>query len=354
MRRGLPNLAAAIAVLAAIEMLPGGQAHGRQRDSALDAAEVRAAVRSVAAAVDREYFDAAAAARVAASLNRWIEDGRYDRVTRLESLAPMLTRDLFDLTGDKHLAVAVLEDRPSAPASTDQARAARGRRENYGVTRVEILAGNVGYLDLQSFYRPDEARQAITAAMSLLRGADALILDLRENGGGSPDTVVLLASHLFEAAGMPLFEIVPRSGSGGRRYATVTPALAERDPTRPIFVLTGPRTFSAGEGLAFLLQERRRAEIVGERTAGAANPGRAYRVSDRLEVTIPNGQVRSAVSGRNWEGRGVEPDVTVPAAGALQAAHVRALRRLIERAQDPAWQSILQRELERLERTDAR
>jgi C-terminal processing protease CtpA/Prc len=104
--------------------------------------------------------------------------------------------------------------------------------------------------------------------------------------------------------------------------------MPEHDGRRPIYVLTSAKTFSAGEGLAFLLQERRRAEVVGEVTAGAANPGRPYGVNDRFTVTVPNGRVRSAVHGGNWEGTGVTPDVKTGAAAALAVAHARARARL--------------------------
>jgi C-terminal processing protease CtpA/Prc len=123
-----------------------------------------------------------------------------------------------------------------------------------------------------------------------------------------------------------------------------------RHERRPVYVLTSTSTFSGGEGVAFLLQERHRAEIVGETTAGAANPGRPYPVNDRFSVTVPNGRLRSAISGRNWEGAGVTPDVKAPSASALQVAHARALRTLIDRAPAGPWRDALQRALGRVER----
>jgi retinol-binding protein 3 len=103
-------------------------------------------------------------------------------------------------------------------------------------------------------------------------------------------------------AGLPLWDIAHRPPEAPEHYATVT--VSRHDATRPVYVLTSSQTFSGGEGLAFILQERHRAEIVGEVTAGAANAGRPYRINARFSVTIPNGQVKSAVSGGNWEGAG--------------------------------------------------
>jgi C-terminal processing protease CtpA/Prc len=116
-----------------------------------------------------------------------------------------------------------------------------------------------------------------------------------------------------------------------------------------VYILTSARTFSAGEGFAFLLQERHRAEVVGEVTAGASNAGRPYRVNARFSVTIPDGQIKSAVGGGNWEGTGVTPDVTTTAADALNVAHARALRRMIDREQPGPWRDALERALRTVE-----
>lgn len=332
-------------------LLACAPSYGQQDTPELDQAYLRQSVESTAAIVDRRYFDADVAAQAASFLREELAEGRYSGAETLEDLARMLTRDLFAVTKDKHLAVAVVENRSLDPASTnsDKDREARARRTNFGVQRVEVLAGNVGYLNLTSFYRLEEAQDAISAAMRVLRSVDALILDLRENSGGSPETVALVASYLFDASGLPLFEILPRAGTGGREYTTLEPGIPERNGTRPVYVLTAQLTFSAGEGLAFLLQERHRAIVVGEQTAGAANPGRPYPVNASLSVTVPNGQVRTAATGRNWEGDGVVPDVTVPASDALRTAHVRALRALIEHVENGPWQDTLSRELKTLE-----
>jgi C-terminal processing protease CtpA/Prc len=295
----------------------------------------------VAAIVRREYVDAGAAARVDASLRRSLVEGRYAGLATAEALREALTHELFEITRDRHLAVDLVPEH--APRDGEESREAQGRRSNFGVRRVEILAGNVGYLDLGAFFRLGEARDVVSAAMQLLRNADALIIDLRSNAGGSPDTVALVASYLFDMPGLPLFEIVPPGGGGGR-YATEAAVLAERNGRRPVYVLTAARTFSAGEGLAFILQERHRAEVIGERTAGAANPGRPYAVNAHFTVTVPNGRVRSAVSGGNWEGVGVTPDVAAPAADALRVAHARALRRLLEQVPTGPWREVLEQQ----------
>jgi C-terminal processing protease CtpA/Prc len=231
-------------------------------------------------------------------------------------------------------------------ATRDDTRELAVRRANAGVERVEVLPGNVGLLALTHFFRLSEARATLAAAMAVLAHADALVLDLRENGGGSPDTVAFLASYLFDRPALPLFDIQDRGGET-TPFATASPVPEGADARRPVFVLTSARTFSAGEGAAFLLQARARAVVIGEATPGAANPGRPYPVG-RFEVTIPNGRVRVAPRGDNWEGTGVVPDVPVAADAALPMAQERALRILIERAPAGAWQQSLRAALDRL------
>ncbi|MFN7731159.1 MAG: S41 family peptidase [Pirellula sp.] len=338
-------------VFLVLATLACSHAWGQEDAREFDREFVHESVESVAAIVDREYFDAEIAAQVASSLRKRLAEGGYEEVKSLKSLADKLTQDLFEATQDKHLAVTMVEDGSLRSTSEvpDVSREIHARRTNFGVQRVEILAGNVGYFKLTSFYRPDEARDAISAAMRMLRCADALIIDLRENSGGSPDTVALLASYLFDAPDLPLFDIVPRSGDGVRHYKTLKPGPPDRDGTRPVYMLTAKQTFSAGEGFAFLLQQARRAEVVGEQTAGAANPGRPYPVNTQLEVTVPNGQVRTAVTRQNWEGKGVIPDVPVPASDALRTAHIRALREVLKQNPDGLWQETLKQHLDTLE-----
>jgi C-terminal processing protease CtpA/Prc len=314
----------------------------------LSADVIRATVTEVAAIVSREYQDADVAGRVAATLRRRLSEGHYETATTADALAARLTQDLETESQDKHLGVTLV--RPVGAYGTPSEVRSRQddvRRTNAGVQRAEILAGNVGYLNITSFWRLEEARDAITSAMDLLSRADALIVDLRQNPGGSPGTVALLIGYAFDQPALPLFDIVARAGERNA-YATPAPGVAGRDEKRPMYVLISERTFSGGEGYAFLLQERRRAEVIGERTRGGANPGRPFPVNALFEVTVPTGRLVSAATGKNWEGIGVTPDITVPASDALRLAHSTALRRLIGSAAGD-WKVQLERELRNLE-----
>ena len=298
------------------------------------AQDTAATVHALGEAIKQEYFDVGVADRVDAALKQSLAAGHYDGATTPQELAAALNRDLYAVSRDKHLSVTLVrpnaQGRPQTDAEKNAARALGVRRSNGGVRRVEILEGNVGYLDLSSFFRLEEARDAIATAMHLLTRADALIVDMRANGGGSPETVAFFASYFFDEPGLPLFDIIHRRADPAPidHYATNSPAIADRDATRPVAILTSAKSFSGAEGFPFLLQERHRAEVIGETTAGAANPGRPYPVNNQFEVVVPNGQIRSAVGGGNWEGTGVTPDVKVPAADAVRVARERLLKQL--------------------------
>ena len=334
------NVGAAPASARAIAPNPAGSSPF----SPLGAPAIAETVEALAGTVDQNYFDPVVAGQVAAALRQSLASNAYANATTPKELAQLLTGDMFKWTRDKHLAVAVAAEPASSPS-----RGAPADQDS-GIRKAEILSGNIGYLDITGLPHPVVARDALAAAMRSLRGADALILDLRDNLGGSPDTAALVLSYMLDKPGLPLFEIVARSGAT-QQYATDAGALPGRDGKRPLYVLTSAGTFSAGEGLAFILHEQGRATVIGETTAGAANPGDIYHLNDLFDVFVPNGKVVSAVNRGNWERVGVVPDIGVPAVDALRVAYERASRGLPRRKLEAseAWHDLLQRQIKLLE-----
>lgn len=313
--------AAAVIATSTVSAPAVAQNSGRGQ-TRLDSGEVQKIVGAVADLIEREYVHASMAQRIAGHLLERLGEGLYGTRITPGVLASRLNSDLLGISRDKHLRVEVRNRALGSSRQPTYSREEHVRRSNAGVQRVEVLTGNVGYLNLTAFWRSDEGGEVLRNAMRLLSRADALVIDMRENLGGSPDTVILLASHLLEPD-LPLFEIVPRTGTPTEFRTTETEL---RNDKRPVYILVSRRTFSAGEGFAFLMQERRRAIIVGETTAGAANPGRSHRVNDSFAVTIPNGLIRGAVTGSSWEGAGVTPDVAAKASDALRVAYDQARR----------------------------
>ena len=206
----------------------------------------------------------------------------------------------------------------------------RGRLDNFGIRRVERLDGNVGYLDVRRVPVPANAGPAIAAAMELVAGTNALIIDLRHNGGGSPDGVVLWCSYLLEDQQPTHLNDIFRADTGETRQFWSLPYVpGTRYTDRPVYVLTSDRTFSGGEDFAYTLQALGRATLIGETTGGGAHPTRPFPVSSAVIIAIPFARSINPVTGSNWQGTGVIPDVAVPADEALDVAYARALEHVL-------------------------
>ena len=293
--------------------------------------------RDAAAALQRELRDRyvfpdvgeKAAARIAERLGA----GAYDAAQTPVDFAQLLTDDLRAVAHDKHLGVDFHPPGGAPPSFGDPDIAAQLRLDNFGFTKVEHLGGNVGYLKLDMFADPSMAGDTAAAAMRFLSNSDAVIIDLRDNGGGKPDMVVLLSSYFFDRP-THLNDIYHRAGNTTRQFWTLPVVEGKRMPDVPLYILTSARTFSAAEGFSDHLQALHRATIVGEVTGGGANPGETVPLAGGFYAFIPNGRAINPITNSNWEGVGVKPDVAVPADAALDAAYERALTALAAKTTD--------------------
>jgi hypothetical protein len=251
--------------------------------------------------------------------------GEYDAITDGDAFADRLTEDFRAVSHDRHLGVsfspaALPVQSPGGPPPEAQARYRRQlEQSNCAFERVERLQGNVGYLKFNGFADPDICAPTASAAMSFLANVDALIIDLRENGGGSPAMVAYVSSYLF-ADRTHLNDLWERTSNRTTEYWTRTDVPGKRLADKPVFVLTSRRTFSGAEEFSYNLKSLKRATIVGETTGGGAHPVSGHRIDDHFSIGVPFARAINPVTKTNWEGTGVEPDVKVPAAEALAAA----------------------------------
>jgi hypothetical protein len=295
--------------------------------------EARAAqVEEVIRRLEAHYVFPDVAAKLAEVLRARLGEGAYADLGDAE-FATAVTVDLQSVNDDKHLrlrhhADPVAEDGDAEQASEDFRRAAE--LENFGIASARRLPGNVGYLDTTLLYPLDLAAPAISAALTLVAAADALLLDVRRNRGGTPDTSAFLQSYLVDERTHYL-DFYERDGDRVTQMWTLPYVPGPKfGGTKPIWVLTGPATFSGGEDLAFSLQRQGRAKTVGERTRGGAHPREQYKVDTHLDVTVSIGRSYDPKSGENWEGVGVSPDIPVAADEAFDTAYALALRHVLE------------------------
>ena len=300
------------------------------------AAEPRVVTGHVADQIAANYFDPAKGAVIAAALKAEASRGDYDRYVQPLDLAQALTARLkpldahFNVNWSPAGAAPAEGPRRAGPPQRDDSN----RRMNYGFHKVQVLPGNIGLIDMRFFagFGPKEvdgARAAADAALALVAGTDAVIFDLRDNGGGSPAMVGYLIGH-FTPDGADIYNTFKGRGADTNERPTVPIATTARRLTVPLYVLTSARTGSAAEAFPYTLQAARRATIVGEASGGAANPGGPAQAGDGFSVFVSSGRPVNPITKTNWEGTGVIPDVAVPAADALVKAQALALGGLIK------------------------
>jgi retinol-binding protein 3 len=284
------------------------------------------------AQLNENYVFPKVATQMEAAIRAHQKRGDYDRVTDGDRFAEALTSDLQAVSHDGHLRVtfspvALLVEEPGP----NPAQRARFRKDmemtNCGFERVEVLAQNVGYLKFNFFADPEVCGPTATAAMNFLGNVDALIIDLRENGGGEPSMVALISTYLFSEP-THLNDLWERKGNTTEQYWTLPYVPGKRMADVPVFVLTSKRTFSGGEEFCYNLKNLKRATIVGETTGGGAHPVAPHRIDEHFGIGVPFARAINPISKTNWEGVGVEPDIKVPAADALSTAQKLASEKL--------------------------
>jgi C-terminal processing protease CtpA/Prc len=310
----------------------------------VDQAARKEVVETLAARVAQHYVFADVGERTAAVLRRRLDGGAYDGIGDAEAFAARLTADLQELTRDKHAEVAYMAepegpdqplDKIRHPATMDidanlrltEKMTRELHKVRYGFPDSRRLPGNVAYVRIDELAEPRPAGRAVDAEMAAVADASALIIDLRGNGGGNPDTAAQLCGYLFDDKPVHLNDQLTR-GIGRVRPVWTQPAANDLrfGSRKPVFILVGRETFSAAENLAYTLQALKRASIVGVPTGGGAHGGRGFRLSAHFIGGIPNRRTLSAVTHADWEGKGVQPDVPVEEAKALETAQALAAR----------------------------
>lgn len=302
----------------------------------IDAAERDAAVDALAQVIEDEFFDAQRAATIASGMRTAEDDGAFDEAATAQALAEALTAHLHEQ--DRHFSVRYVGPEAAAAqlareASEDSGgrdaanaeQVAQLARRNFAFDGVEILPGNIGYIEMRGFAPIDPAEPTARAALEFVAHTDAVIFDLRRNGGGDPTMVQYLTSHFLEPGGETLINtFVSRDYEYPNQMWSLPSHPAGHRPDVPIYVLTSGDTASAGEGFSYHLQAMERATLVGETTYGAGNPGGVHIVPEGYGVFVSTGSARNPITGTNWEGTGVTPDIEIDADQALDRALLEA------------------------------
>lgn len=322
---------------ALIAFLGDAQASSSGNDT-VDARSRARIVNALAEKMRSQYVFPEIGIQTERALKKKLNDGGYDSLKYSVGLASELTRDLQAVAHDVHLRVdygAPLGAGAAHTAAQEAERLKILKAANYGVGGVERLPGNIGYFEMTSFAPLKFSRASISAAMSQLADCDALILDMRKNRGGDPETVSWVSSYLFDKR-THLNDLYWRDGNRTQQFWTNDKVLGPKfGQSKPIYVLTSGATFSAAEEMSYNLKVLKRATIVGKVTGGGAHPGAFVPLSADFMAFIPSGRAINPITKTNWEGSGVTPDIIVQESSALLEAQRLAIQTLSEAQKDP-------------------
>ena len=348
-------------------------AGGDQPDEKVDAQTVAKVIDAIGRALRDGYVFPDVAKKMGEDLKQRLDNKEYEKLTSSRELAKLLTQQLQAISKDKHVRVGYTAKAPAGMSrgrgvhvSPEDEEKMRERMrsfaalDNFGFQKVERLDGNVGYIDLTGFLPAEVAGDTAAAAMNFIANADALIIDVRKNGGGAPSMVALLCSYLFGPEPVHLNDLYFRPENSTHQWWTLPYVPGKRFEGKPVYVLTSKRTFSAAEEFTYNLKTQKRATIVGETTGGGANPGGMQVLSEHFVMFVPSGRAINPITKTNWEGTGVTPHLPTTAELALKTAHLKALKTIVgdgsdssksgKKPIDPDRARTIKKDIERLEK----
>ncbi|NHK30891.1 MAG: S41 family peptidase [Asgard group archaeon] len=272
------------------------------------------------------------------------KNGVFDSIDNIQLFASEIEKNFAEVSNDGHLhimfdpsemerIIARRELSKEEIKRIHQKKIDGEKQSNFGFKKIEILDGNIGYLDLRRFCHTNYAAEIAIAAMNYLSNTDAVIIDLRKNGGGEPEMVLLLASYFL--GGRVLFNTIDRPFEEiTEQYWTQVHVPGNLMKEKDLYILTSKRTYSAAESFSYGMKCQKRAMIIGETTGGGAHPLDFHSILDLLVLWLPTGRAINPISKTNWEGVGVEPDISVSSEEAFDKAYELVLGKLIDNTKD--------------------
>lgn len=332
-------------------------AQPEQPDLTIDAATRTQVIDAILKRLNDSYVFPDVAKKMEQSVREKAAKKEYDQITSAKQFATTLTTDLQAVSKDKHLRVRysheAIPERGPRREPTAEEREERKREltwMNHGFGKVERLRGNIGYLEFFNFADEELGADTVAAAMNFINGTDALIIDMRKNGGGNPAMVALVCSYLFGPEPVHLNDLYWREGNRTDEFWTKKEVAGKRYLNKDVYVLTSNRTFSGAEEFTYNLKNLKRATIIGETTGGGAHPGGVFRISEHFGMFVPTGRAISPITKTNWEGTGVTPDIAVPADQALHVARITALKKSLTTLKNPGFKAGVEDEIQKLEK----
>ena len=333
-----------IIILVCIAILPAlGKAQPQNEPAPLTENDKKQTVESLTKLLNEEYIFPNVAEKMIAALSANYKKGNYKSISNPIEFAETITRDLISISNDRHFLInydprGVKESKmvisKADSLEFEKRDFAEFRKQNFAFKEVKILDGNIGYLNLIGFAPTSFSKETAVATMGFLSNTDAIIIDLRSNGGGKSDMVQLLASYFFKAEPISFVEFYTRKGNTTDHDDNLINLQGKRMPDKDLYILTSHFTFSAAEGFTYLMKNRKRATIIGETSGGGAHPVSQIAIGDKFMIRLPVAKPIDPITKTDWEGVGITPDIEVPVNDALLIAQIKALEKLASATPD--------------------
>jgi hypothetical protein len=286
------------------------------------------------------YIDLDVAMKMSSAIKANFKSNKYKSISNPKEFSKRLTQDLQKVSKDLHLKVnfepkRIAQKKRVMPegmkVKREKMMAMRMAEVNYGFTEVKVLNGNIGYLNLRMFADITYAKDAATAAMGFLSNTNAIIIDLRTNGGGVPSMMQLLSSYFTDAKPVLLSNFYERKTKEKSQLFTFETVEGKRLTNTPLYILTSKRTFSAAEAFTYSLKHLNKAVVVGEVTRGGANRTKRVNLNTDFSISVPYIKAIHPVTNSNWEGIGVKPTIKSSKKDAFVVAYIDAVNKTVKR-----------------------
>lgn len=302
----------------------------------LTSAEKESAVNSISKLLFDNYIFPDVSVQMEKYIKSRLAGKEYDGFNEPQKFAEVLTKDLQSISKDKHIKVEFSPDRIKKMKENDLDEDIEMspdfihqlKNENYYFKKVERLNGNIGYIDIRNFGPGELIKDKVASVMGFVEDCNAIIFDMRFNGGGDPTGIQVITSYLFGEEPVHLNDLYFRPKDTTEEFWTFKDIKGKRMPDVPVYILTSSFTFSGAEEFTYNLKNLNRALVIGETTGGGAHPGGVNIADNNFLVFVPVGRAINPVTKTNWEGTGISPDIEINSTKALTKAHILALENI--------------------------
>ena len=334
----MKNTFLVIGLILSISQVFGQRTMGQNESAesqSIELSEVHEMVKNLADSIAVNYIDGKKAPILKEKLLTELKEGKLDSFNEKQALAKHLSEILKTWSNDKHFSIALAGQRQMMPRSYDHFA-----NQNYFFEKLEHLNGNIAYIKFNRFIPPGNAGSLVVSAMLFAANSDAVIIDLRDNMGGAPQTVGILAGFFMKEPTLININDTRATGVKQETWSVETDVIInstnqeilttdlEKLKNSPVYILTSDYTFSAAELFSSALQGHKRATVVGEATGGGGHGIRPFKIAQGFTAFIPFNRHYHPVTKKSWEVVGIQPDIPCTAADALRVAQISILKEL--------------------------